>query len=78
MNATTGDLLTIHGVAARLGLSERAVDRLVRDGRLPCIKLPNGAVRFHPDDLAAWLSTFRRAADPLTILAGGDAGGLAL
>ena len=48
-------LLTAREVAEMIGLSTETVLRYVRRGDLPAIRLPGGALRFHQDELEAWL-----------------------
>ena len=48
-------LLTARDVAERLGVSAETVLRWVRDGKLPAIKLPGGAIRVREDEIEAWL-----------------------
>jgi excisionase family DNA binding protein len=38
-----------------LGVSAETVLRWTRAGVLPAIKLPGGAIRFRPEELAAWI-----------------------
>jgi excisionase family DNA binding protein len=51
----TGRLLTAREVADLLGVSTETVLRWVRQGKLPAIKLPGGAVRFREDEVDGWL-----------------------
>jgi len=46
--------MTVDEVAALLKVSSRHVYQLVKDGKIPHFKV-GSAVRFDPDDLAAWL-----------------------
>jgi excisionase family DNA binding protein len=55
-------LLTARELADRLGVSAETVLRWTRRGELPAIKLPGGAIRYHPDDLADWLAEHATAA----------------
>lgn len=48
-------LLTARDVADRLGFSTETILRWVRQGKLPAIRLPGGAIRFREDDLERWL-----------------------
>ena len=48
-------LLTTRDVAEMLRLHEKTVRRMVREGRLPCLRLGR-AVRFKVDDILRWLS----------------------
>lgn len=51
-----GRLLTARAVAERLELSTETVLRYVRDGKLPAIKLPGGAIRIAENRLDEWLA----------------------
>ena len=55
------ELLDIHGVAARLGVTERHIRRLVAERRIPYLKWGH-LLRFDPLDIDAWLDTARRPA----------------
>lgn len=46
-------LLTAAEVARRLGISEEEVAHRVQQGRLRAIRLGEGILRFHPEDVAA-------------------------
>jgi excisionase family DNA binding protein len=49
-------LLSVHDVAAQLGIHHKKVQRLARTGVIPCIKV--GAVyRFQPAALEAWVAS---------------------
>jgi excisionase family DNA binding protein len=48
-------LLTVREVADQLGVSTGALLRWTRDGRVPAVKLPSGAVRYRPEQIEAWL-----------------------
>jgi excisionase family DNA binding protein len=52
-------LLTIAEVAHALGVEVRHVRRLVHEKRIPYIKWGH-LLRFDPNDIAAWVDTFRR------------------
>lgn len=58
--ATPKGLLTAKQVAAEIGLSDKTVYRLARDGRIPYVRI-QGSLRFRPADVKAWLEakTFR-------------------
>jgi excisionase family DNA binding protein len=47
-------LLTARQVADMIGVSTETVLRWVRRGTLPALRLPGGAIRFHPEALDAW------------------------
>lgn len=53
-------LLTAKQVAAEIGLSDKTVYRLARDGRIPYVRI-QGSLRFRAADVKAWLDakTFR-------------------
>jgi excisionase family DNA binding protein len=51
----TAKLLTARQVADLLGVSAETVLRWARNGKLPAIRLPGGAIRFRADDLDGWL-----------------------
>jgi excisionase family DNA binding protein len=49
-------LLTARDVAEQLGVSPETMLRWHRDGKVPGIRLPSGAIRFHPAAIEEWLS----------------------
>jgi excisionase family DNA binding protein len=49
-------LLTARQVAELVGVSPETVLRWTRRGELPAIRLPGGQLRYHGDDLEAWLA----------------------
>jgi len=51
-------LLSIDTLADHLGVTERFVRRLVEDNRVSYLKIGK-FVRFHPDDINAWLENTR-------------------
>lgn len=55
------DLLDVHGLAARLGVGERHVRRLVAERRIPYIKWGH-LLRFDPRDVDEWVDAQRVAA----------------
>lgn len=57
-------LLSPNEVADALHVSRRTVDRMIRDGRIPAIKLgeKNSSVRIDPVELLAWIHRFLRVA----------------
>ena len=57
-------LLDLVSVATRLGVSRSDVARMVRDGSLPHIALPNGEIRFDRRVFEAWLNSRRRPEAP--------------
>ena len=48
-------LLTIRDLASSLRLSRKTIERMVRAGRLPSLRVC-GRVRFRPSDIASWLA----------------------
>jgi excisionase family DNA binding protein len=59
----SGRLLTAREVADRLGVSTGALLRWTRAGQVPAVKLPSGAVRYVPEQIAAWLEAQAMAGD---------------
>lgn len=57
-----GPLLTIPAAAARLAVSRRTVERLIRAGQLQRIRI-GGAVRIDPADLTDYIARARAGAD---------------
>jgi excisionase family DNA binding protein len=51
-------LLDVAGVALRLTITERYVRRLVQERRIPFLKWGH-FVRFDPDEIDRWLTTWR-------------------
>ena len=52
----SANLVTAREVAEHLGVkSVETVLRWVRQGKLPAIRLPGGAIRFRQEDLDRWL-----------------------
>ncbi len=51
-------LIDIHGIARRLGTSERHVRRLVAERRIPYLKV-GGSVRFDEAEIKGWLDAAR-------------------
>jgi excisionase family DNA binding protein len=54
-------LLDIHGIAHRLGVTERHIRRLVAERRIPCVKWGH-LLRFDPAEIDRWLDSNRRPA----------------
>lgn len=52
----TGRLLTARDVAELVGVHVETVLRWVRQGLIPAVRLPGGAIRFRHDELEAWLA----------------------
>jgi excisionase family DNA binding protein len=51
----TERLLTARKVAEFLDVSTETVLRWTRQGKLPAVRLPGGAIRYLPDTLDGWL-----------------------
>jgi excisionase family DNA binding protein len=49
-------LLTAREVADLLGVSTETALRWVRQGKLPAIRLPGGAIRFREEEVEAWIA----------------------
>jgi excisionase family DNA binding protein len=49
-------LLTAREIGDLLGVSTETVLRWVRQGKLPAIRLPGGAIRFREDEVEAWIA----------------------
>lgn len=54
-------LLDTNGAAAALNVGRRTIQERVADGSLGCVRIGR-AVRFHPDDIAAFIERNRRKA----------------
>jgi predicted site-specific integrase-resolvase len=54
-------LCTAQEVALWLTCPTRQVIRWAKEGRLPCITLPDGERMFDPSELAAWMQAQRKA-----------------
>ena len=57
-------LFTIDEAADRLGMGKSTLYRLVRDKRVPCVKIAGCGVKFTADDLTAIIQMNRRPAVP--------------
>ena len=53
-------LLNPRQVCDWLKISRDELERLALEGRIPHIRLPNGAIRFDPDDIDRWVRGLRR------------------
>lgn len=53
------DLLTKHGAASKLGITSAALGKLVRENKVPYVKLPNGDIRFDAGDLNNWVQKLK-------------------
>lgn len=51
----TGPMFTARDVAELLCVSAETILRWTRNGDLPAVRLPGGAIRYRPDELEAWL-----------------------
>jgi hypothetical protein len=47
----------------RFGVSKGALLRWTRDGKVPAVKLPSGAVRYRPEQIETWLDEHALAGD---------------
>ena len=63
-------LLTTADAATKLAMLHSRVIRLARKGVIPSVCLPDGEIRFDPEDLALWISRYKRPQKN-----GGDADG---
>jgi excisionase family DNA binding protein len=61
---SVADLLTVEEVAATLAVSERMVRRMAGDGRLAPTKVGK-FLRFHPDDVEAYIAAQRSLVNPM-------------
>jgi excisionase family DNA binding protein len=52
----TEPLLTARDVAELVDVHVETVLRWVRQGLIPAVRLPGGAIRFRPEELEAWLA----------------------
>jgi excisionase family DNA binding protein len=53
-------LISTHGTAMRLQLTDAEVARMVKRGEIPHVVLPGGRVRFEPMQLATWIKSLTR------------------
>jgi excisionase family DNA binding protein len=60
MSNTTPILLTSGEVSDVLRMPSRRVDKLARDGVIPCIRLPGNEIRFDPREVAEWIDRHRQ------------------
>ena len=58
---TTQNLIDVDDVAARLGVSQRHIRRLVFERRIPFIKWGH-LLRFDPDEIDRWIDAARQPA----------------
>ncbi|MBO0730186.1 MAG: helix-turn-helix domain-containing protein [Acidimicrobiaceae bacterium] len=60
---TSRRLLGTEETAELLGLTIRQLRKLVREERIPHVRVPPGRmIRFEPDEIDAWIAANRRAA----------------
>jgi excisionase family DNA binding protein len=57
-------LLTAREVADQLAVSTETTLRWTRRGQLPAVRLPGGAIRYRPAELAGWLDEHSTADAP--------------
>jgi excisionase family DNA binding protein len=58
-NGTRGiRLLSYREVAELCGVSRRTIQRAVQAGKLRPLRITPRAVRFHPDEIQAWIQSF--------------------
>jgi excisionase family DNA binding protein len=50
------ELWTVNDVCVRLKIARSTVYAWVHEGRLPCVKLAGGVVRFQPSAIQAWVA----------------------
>jgi hypothetical protein len=55
MTTTIRPLLTVQDVGAWLTMPIRQVERMARQGLIPCRKLPDGTFVFKEQELATWV-----------------------
>jgi len=60
-------LISQHGAARGLMLTDAQVSRLVRLNQIPYVQLPNGEIRFDPAALSVWIRGLQR---PLAVAGG--------
>lgn len=60
MDSTNGILLSDHEASELLRIKTRRLTKLARDGKVPCVILPDGELRFSRADLAEWALKFRQ------------------
>ena len=66
--ATQAGLMTVQDVATKLNLSESTVYALMRDGRIPALKI-GSQWRVEPNRLQQWLDSKNQ---PLDVVAGAE------
>jgi hypothetical protein len=55
-------LIDAHEAGRLLDMLPSRVSRLAKRGYIPCVELPDGELRFAPDELRAWVDEHRRPA----------------
>jgi excisionase family DNA binding protein len=49
-------LLTSRDLTSRLNISHQTICKWTAQGKLPALRLPNGAYRYRKEDIDAWLA----------------------
>jgi hypothetical protein len=62
MDTMIQSLLTSHDLAAWLCATARRVERMARDGQIPCLIMPDSTIRFEPIEIRRWIKSRRREA----------------
>ncbi|RIK75388.1 MAG: hypothetical protein DCC68_21300 [Planctomycetota bacterium] len=52
-------LITLGETAEALGISPKRLGKLVREGKIPHVKLPDNEVRFDERDLLVWIESHK-------------------
>jgi excisionase family DNA binding protein len=53
-------LITPTGLASRLNLQRKEVQELVDGGKIPFVRLPNGAIRFEEQAVETWIQNLKK------------------
>ena len=53
-------LIDKHEAGRLLDMPPTRVSRLAKRGEIPCVVLPDGELRYLPEDLRAWVNGFRQ------------------
>ena len=59
---TDAILLRDDEAASLVRMTPRRLVRLARQGKVPCVALPDGEIRFSESDLRMWVEQFRQSA----------------
>jgi predicted site-specific integrase-resolvase len=51
-------------VSEMLRLPVRRLSRMARQGEIPAVILPDGEIRFDPDELRRWVQSCKRPSQP--------------